>query len=128
MSTFTIIISIVVVVIAVFIIFGFAGLNKVKGLIIGKVDLSQLEDGVYTGEFKGYRWSNQVEVTVSNHQIVGLKIVKDVTFRIGDISKNLFDQIMQRQSLQVDTVSNATVTCKAYLKAIEDALTKAKKK
>jgi len=110
MSTFTIIISIVVVVIAVFIIFGFAGLNKVKGLIIGKVDLSQLEDGVYTGEFKGYRWSNQVEVTVSNHQIVGLKIVKDVTFRIGDISKNLFDQIMQRQSLQVDTVSNATVT------------------
>jgi len=86
-----------------------------------------LEDGVYTVEFKGYRWSNRVEVTVSNHQIVGLKIVMDMKMRIGDISKKLYDQVIQKQSLQVDTVTNATVTCKAYLKAIENALTKARK-
>jgi len=127
MSTLTIIISIVAVVIIGFIIFGFAGLNKVKGLTIGKVDLTQIKDGIYPGEFKGYRWSNRVEVTVNNHQIVGLKITKNMMIPIGDISKNLFDQILQKQSLQVDVVSNATVTTKAYLKAIEKALTKAGK-
>ncbi|NLJ39781.1 MAG: FMN-binding protein [Candidatus Atribacteria bacterium] len=45
---------------------------------------------------------------------------------MGELSKKLFDQIIQKQSLQVDTVSNATVTCNAYLKAIENALLKGK--
>ncbi|HCU22551.1 MAG TPA: hypothetical protein DF698_06635 [Candidatus Atribacteria bacterium] len=67
-----------------------------------------------------------MEVAVKNHQITEIKIIKDVVFRSGDISKKIFDQIIQKQSLQIDTVSNATVTNKAYLKAIENALMKGK--
>ncbi len=114
------------VILVIFFIFASAGLKKVGKLNIGKIDLSKLDDGVYKGEFKGYRWSNQIEVAVKNHQITEIKIIKDVVFGSGDISKKIFDQIIQKQSLQIDTVSNATVTNKAYLKAIENALMKGK--
>jgi len=122
MRIFIIIISVVAVVIVGFLIFILGGMKQVKDLSIGNVDLSQVEDGTYTGEFKGYRWSNKVEVTVNNHQISGLKIVKDVRFPVGEVSKTLFERILQKQSLQVDTVTKATVNSKAYLKAVENAL------
>ena len=122
MRIFIIIISVVAVVIVGFLIFILGGMKQVKDLSIGNVDLSQVEDGTYTGEFKGYRWSNKVEVTVNNHQITGLKIVKDVRFPVGEVSKTLFERILQKQSLQVDTVTKATVNSKAYLKAVENAL------
>jgi uncharacterized protein with FMN-binding domain len=126
MGTLAIVLIIVAVILVIIFIFASAGLKKVGKLNIGKIDLSKLADGVYTGEFKGYRWSNQVEVTVKNHQIAGIKIIKDIVFGSGDISKKIFDQIIQKQSLQIDTVSSATVTNKAYLKAIENALLKGK--
>lgn len=126
MSVLAIVLIIVAIIVAGFFFFAVAGLGKVRRLSIEKIDLTKVEDGVYPGEFKGYRWSNKVEVTVKNHQIVGIKIIKDVTFGMGELSKKLFDQIIQKQSLQVDTVSNATVTCNAYLKAIENALLKGK--
>jgi len=37
----------------------------------------------------------------------------------------LYDRVVQAQSLQVDTISGSTLTSKAYLKAVEDALNKA---
>lgn len=126
MSTLAIVLIIVAVIFVFFFIFASTGLKKVGKLNIGKIDLPKLDDGVYMGEFKGYRWSNHLEVTVKNHQIIGIKIIKDVVFGASDLSKKLFDQVIQKQSLQVDTVSNATVTNKAYLKAIENALMKGK--
>jgi len=122
MRIFIIIISVVAVVIVGFLIFILGGMKQVKDLSVGNVDLSQVKDGTYTGVFKGYRWSNKVEVTVNNHQITGLKIVKDVRFPVGEVSKTLFERILQKQSLQVDTVTKATVNSKAYLKAVENAL------
>jgi uncharacterized protein with FMN-binding domain len=37
----------------------------------------------------------------------------------------LYDRVIQAQSLQVDTISSATLTSKAYLKAVENALVQA---
>jgi uncharacterized protein with FMN-binding domain len=39
----------------------------------------------------------------------------------------LYDRVIESQSLQVDTISGATLTCKARLKAVENALIKAQK-
>ena len=80
MGTLAIVLIIVAVILVIIFIFASAGLKKVGKLNIGKIDLSKLADGVYPGEFKGYRWSNQVEVTVKNHQIAGIKIIKDIVF------------------------------------------------
>jgi uncharacterized protein with FMN-binding domain len=37
----------------------------------------------------------------------------------------LYDRVVQAQSLQVDTISGATLTSKAWLQAVENALLQA---
>ena len=68
------------------------------------------------------RWSNEIIVTVKDHQIIELELVDDVMFKIDEVTKTLFDRVIQNQSLDVDIETGATVTSHAYLKAIENAL------
>ena len=98
------------------------GLNKVKELDFTDIDLENIEDGLYRGEFESGRFTNKIEVKVENKQIVDLTIKEDVTFALSEVPEKLFDNIFETQSLDVDVVSGATVTSNAYLKAIEDAL------
>ena len=68
------------------------------------------------------RWSNEIIVTVKDHQIIELELVDDVMFKIDEVTKTLFDRVIQNQSLDVDVETGATVTSHAYLKAIENAV------
>ena len=68
------------------------------------------------------RWSNEIIVTVEDHQIIELELVDDVMFKIDEVTKTLFDRVIQNQSLDVDVETGATVTSHAYLKAVENAL------
>jgi uncharacterized protein with FMN-binding domain len=87
------------------------------------VDPSKQSDGTYTGHYKGGRWTNDIAVTISDGKIVGIEVVEDVTFPKEETSDILFRRVLVQQTTAVDTVSGATVTSKAYLKAIENALT-----
>ena len=100
------------------------GLGAGSRLVIGDVNLKSLNDGVYEGRYDGDRWSNEVSVTVKDHEITGIDIVKDVKFPNGDVSKKLIENVIEKQTPNIDTVSGATVTCKAYMKSIENALTR----
>lgn len=100
------------------------GLNTVGKEEIKAVNLAVIEDGIYTGAYDGGRWSNELKVTVTNHRITKIDIVKDVTISIPEVTKVLFNRVIAEQNTTVDAVSEATVTSKAYLKAIEDALNK----
>lgn len=98
------------------------GLGTYSRLTIRDIDLADVPDGTYRGDFDGGRWSNSVEVTVENNRIGDISVVKDVRFKRAGVSKELFARVEKQQSLVVDAVSGATVTCKAYLKSIENAL------
>lgn len=87
------------------------------------VDPSKHSDGTYTGHYKGGRWTNDIAVTIFDGIIVGIEVVEDVTFPNEETSDILFRRVLVQQTTAVDTVSGATVTSKAYLKAIENALT-----
>lgn len=100
-------------------------LDKYGGMAIDDVSLESVPDGVYEGRFDGGRWSNRVLVTVRGHRIESLEVVDDVMFANKGAREEIFSRIIRAQSLQVDAVSGATVTCKAYLKAVEDALLRA---
>ena len=98
------------------------GLKAGETLEIGEVNVGNLPSGTYTGIFKGGRWSNEVEVYIDNKRIVEIRIVKDVVFSKPEEREELFSRVIKNQSLQVDVVAGSTVTSKAYLKALEEAL------
>ncbi len=106
--------------------FGLIGRRAGETLPIGSVDFSTLPDGEYTGQYKGGRWSNKVRVTVKAGKVTGIDIVQDILFRQPEVTRRTLEAIIETQSLEVDAVSGATITAKAYLKAVENALTGAK--
>ncbi len=105
-----------------FALFICVGLN-IKNAEFNDINISLVPDGTYTGVLGGNRFGNTVEVTVNGGKIVDIQVVKDMVVVVPDVAFNLFDEVIREQSLQVDAVSGATVSTKAYLKAIENALT-----
>lgn len=116
-----IILGVVVILIAAFVSFLCIGLG-LKDASIKNVDVSKLPDGTYSGKLKGSRFGNALKVTVSGGKIGDIEIVKNMAVVIPNISSKLFEEVKEKQSLQVDCVSQATVSCKAYLKSLENAL------
>ncbi len=98
------------------------GMNEGKKVTVGTVDLSQKSDGTYMGSYKNSRWSNQVSVTVMNHRITAIEVVKTVAIEQKKITDKLITDVLSAQNTDVDITSGATVTGKAYLKSIENAL------
>ncbi|SDG10989.1 FMN-binding domain-containing protein [Fontibacillus panacisegetis] len=105
--------------------------REAKNLPIGTVNFEQLHDGTYLGDYEGgmYKWrANKVQVTVSSKKVTNIKLIEQKEKRPPSFSDELFGRVIQSQSLQVDTISGATLTSKAYLKAIEHALDEAQGK
>lgn len=97
------------------------GLNEGAKLTVNPIDLSSVSDGVYHGRYASGRWTNELDVTVKDHKIYDIKIKKDVTFPKPEWAQQLFERVIEKQNTDVEVVSGATVTSKAYLKAVENA-------
>jgi uncharacterized protein with FMN-binding domain len=93
------------------------GLPEMQEIVINDVSPDQISDGVYKGEFNRYRWTYRVEVTVQGGKIVAIQLDKG-----GALEKELTGRIIANQSLDVDINTGATVSSKAFLKAVEAAL------
>ena len=98
------------------------GMADVKKVELKGIDLAGVPDGSYEGHFEGARWTNTVEVTVANEKITDIKVVKPPLFIEDDFSSKVINGVIEKQSLDVDVVTGATVTTKAILKAIENAV------
>ena len=83
--------------------------------------------GTYTGTAAGKNGDVKVEVTFSANAIDSVKVVKhSETAGISDGAiENIPAAIVENQSLAVDTVSGATITSDAILKAVADAVAQA---
>lgn len=86
------------------------------------------KDGVYTGEATGFRPGLKVSVTVSNNKITDIKVTShnEVNPRfyqrpIDTIPKEIIDS----QSLDVDTVTGATKTSVGIINAVNNGLSNA---
>jgi len=93
------------------------GLPEMQEIVINDVSPDQIADKVYPGEFNRYRWSYGVEVTVQGGKIVDIQFDNG-----GALEKELTERILASQSLDVDINTGATVNSKAFLKAVEAAL------
>lgn len=126
-SFFKIVLSIIIIFVLLIAGGGFfitRGLSEGSKLAVNNVDLSTLNDGEYIGKYKGGRWTNELRVTVKDNKITAIEVVKDVLFSKPEVTEELINNVIEAQSLEVDAASGATITCKAYLKAIEAALGK----
>jgi len=109
-----------IIIISLFILMN--GMKDVETIKVNKIDLLNIEDGSYTGSFEVARWTNTVEVKVANHEIIEIVVLDDVMIGLEGMSNRLFENVIREQSLDVDIETGASITSKAYLKAIENAL------
>jgi uncharacterized protein with FMN-binding domain len=100
--------------------------REAKSLPLNAVDFSKLNDGTYQGAYAGgmYKWrANDCQVTVSSGKVTDIQLaVSQDPGGKNTQHQALYDRVIQAQSLQVDTISGATLTSKAYLQAVENAL------
>jgi uncharacterized protein with FMN-binding domain len=84
-------------------------------------DLSRIADGTYRGSSSAFPVVVEVDVTVKNHAIAKIDLVKHQNGQGGG-AEVIPGRVVESQSLKVDIVSGATYSSKVILKAIEDAL------
>lgn len=88
----------------------------------------ELKDGIYTGVAAGYRNGLTVQIEILNNQVIKIAIIshneKNARFYSRPI-KEIPSQIIDRQSLDADTVSGATYTSIGIINAVNEALSKA---
>lgn len=105
--------------------------NEARNLSIDAMDFGNLNDGTYVGEYEGgmYKWrANRVQVTVSSGKVSDIKPLSSSDPGKKNAQQDvLYDRVIKEQSLQVDVISGATLTSKAYLRAVENALKQAQK-
>jgi len=105
--------------------------REAMSLPLNAVDFSKLADGVYVGEYAGgmYQWrTNKVEVTVAGGKVTDIKLLESkFSENPGQYVDPLYVQVIDGQTLQVDAVSGSTLTSKAALQAVENALVQAMK-
>ncbi|MVB13055.1 FMN-binding domain protein [Caprobacter fermentans] len=84
-------------------------------------NLAQISSGTYTGSYDNGFVKVCVEVIVENHTIVEVRLLEHDN-GLGSAAEPITDMVVQRQSVEVDSISGATTSSKTILKAVENAL------
>jgi len=87
-------------------------------------EVSELEDGVYTGSAEGHNGPIELEVTIENNEISDIVILNHS--ETEDLSDPAFEEvsaaIIENNSTDVDVVSGVTVTSDAITEAVDNIL------
>ncbi|MGI6661765.1 MAG: FMN-binding protein [Bacillota bacterium] len=90
----------------------------------GPVDITKLPDGTYEGSGKGLFGPIKVSVTMQGGKITDIKVLEHKeTAGISDPAFTYVPKdIIEKQTLDVDTVSGATFTSEGVIEAVKNAL------
>ena len=125
MTTVLIIVGILAVLGGLLYYFMMGGMKGIKEMPINGVDISRIGDGTYQGEFHKGRWNYKVEVAVKKGKIVGIKNLGTQFEELVKLNDGLAASVIEKQKVDLDTYTSATIDSKAFLKAVENALTNA---
>lgn len=88
---------------------------------------TEVKDGKYTGTSPGMQGNITSEITVENGEIVKIDFIENT--ETPAITKVAFEripkQIIENQSLNLDSVTGATISSRAILRSVEKAATEA---
>ena len=88
---------------------------------IGEIDIADVSDGIYIGEYDVNFIYAKVEVTVEDGEIVSINILEHRHER-GKAAEKVIEKIIEEQKIDVDAVSGATNSSTVIKKAVENAL------
>ena len=88
---------------------------------IGEIDIADVSDGIYIGEYDVNFIYAKVEVTVEDGEIVSINILEHRHER-GKAAEKVIEKIIEEQKTDVDAVSGATNSSTVIKKAVENAL------
>ena len=95
--------------------------QAVKETTIEEINISDISDGVYIGEYDVNFIYARVEVTVQNGEITNINILEHRHER-GKTAEAINTKIVDEQRIDVDTISGATNSSTVIKKAVANAL------
>jgi uncharacterized protein with FMN-binding domain len=102
------------------------GMKEIRNLSIENPDIASLQDGEYEGSYHKTRWNYRVKVTLKDGQIRNIEFTEKPDD--GSFSDKAVEAVLEAQSLDIDTVTGASINTRAFQKAVENALSQAPKK
>ena len=95
--------------------------QKVTDIVWEDVNVADIADGIYEGEYDaGYIYA-RVEVEIRDGKMISITLLEHRNER-GKAAERIIDDILEKQSITVDAVSGATNSCNVIKKAVENAL------
>ncbi|MCI8507852.1 MAG: FMN-binding protein [Lachnospiraceae bacterium] len=95
--------------------------QTVKETTFNEINVADISDGIYIGEYDVNFIYAKVEVTVENGKIININILKHRHER-GKAAETVIDKIIDEQKIDVDAISGATNSSTVIKKAVENAL------
>ena len=95
--------------------------QAVKETTFEEINISDIPDGVYIGEYDVNFIYAKVEVTVQNGEITNINILEHRHDR-GKAAEAISNKIVDEQKIDVDAISGATNSSTVIKKAVENAL------
>jgi len=122
--------AVIIAVLAVVAVMGVSKVNQgaknaVSSVTINTKNADGVADGEYIGEYEVLPVKVVVRVNVKNEKIKNIEILEHQKM-LGGKAEKITNDILERQSLDVDAITGATVSSKTILKAVENALQKGK--
>ena len=95
--------------------------KAVKETTFEEINISDISDGIYVGEYDVNFIYAKVEVTVQNGEITNINILEHKNER-GKTAEAITNKIINEQRIDVDAISGATNSSTVIKKAVENAL------
>ena len=95
--------------------------QAVKETTFEEINISDISDGVYIGEYDVDFIYAKVEVTVQNGEITNINILEHRNER-GKAAEAITNKIVDEQKIDADAISGATNSSTVIKKAVENAL------
>ncbi len=103
-------------------------IEQIINMDISPVNPATVPDGEYTGQFPfRERLLYKVKVTVNSGKMTDIEVLENGTGNeYAQKALKVVPRMLEKQSPDVDVVTGATVTSKALMKCVEEALKEAK--
>ena len=91
-------------------------------MLVEDPDLSKVEDGTYKGKVETMLVKVELEVSVKNHKIISISIIKHDNGK-GKPTEAIIDDIVKDNSTDVELIAGATMSSLVIRAAVIDAVT-----